>query len=108
MKNKIMPQLLVVFSILVVSSQILPGQIITNFGSNANNGGGWTYTSGTSTITGTEGLGDLLFGTPLSLSYSGATHFSLTANVSTAPTGTFSFSLEDNTGKVASASFFLV
>lgn len=91
---------------LFVSLSFSQAQIITNFGTNAQNGGAWTYNSGSSTITGTESLGDLLFGGTSFLNYSGAIQFSLTATATTAPTGSFNLSLEDNTGKVASASFF--
>ncbi len=82
-------------------------QIITNFGTSADNGGSWTYNSGTSTITGTEGGGDLLFGLSTNTNLTGAQGISLTAtyNTITPPAFGFSFIIQDNLGRSASALF---
>ncbi len=100
---KIKNLLAAAFVTLAISSS--NGQMITNFGANATNGGTWTYTPGTSTISGTEGFGDLIFGAPLSLDISGATGLSLTANAATAPTGAFFIIIEDSVFAQASAIF---
>jgi len=79
-------------------------QVITNFGSTAfTDDTGWTWTPGTSTLTGTEGAGFLLYGTPFTANLTGATSLSITANATTAPSAGFNFVLEDNTGKTATA-----
>jgi hypothetical protein len=56
-------------------------------------------------LTGTEGLGDLLFGTPSVGVYTGAQFISLTLTVTTAPNSGFSFVLQDNEGDEVQASF---
>lgn len=87
--------------------QVVSGQVvITNFGANASNDGiGWTYTSGTSTISGTEVFGSYLYGTPINSNISGATQLSITANVTTDPLSNFTVTLEDSGGKTALATF---
>jgi len=82
----------------VTITSVSYGQLITGFGTNATNGGSWTYTSATSTITGTEGPGDLLFGNTQFLNYSGAIQISLTANATINPGSTFSLVLQDGEG----------
>jgi hypothetical protein len=80
--------------------------LITNFGNSADNGGGWTYTAGTSTLTGVESAGDLIFN-PSTLNIDGTDGFaiSITANVTTAPNAGFSFILQDAQGQEATALF---
>ncbi len=97
---------ILVFALLAISVASSNAQILTNFGNSASNGGSWTYTPGTSTISGTEGFGDLIFGSPVSLDISGATGFSLTANATTAPAGSFNVIIEDDQFLAASAIFF--
>ncbi len=79
-------------------------QLITNF-SDAENGGGWTLTG--ATITGTEGLGDLIYNAAdITLNATGTVGISITASVTTAPANGFKFSLFDATGvNEATASF---
>jgi hypothetical protein len=79
--------------------------LITNFGFDATNGGSWTYTPATSTISGTEGPGDLIFGTPANLDLGSDRWISLSGNATTAPAGSFTITLEDNIGQTATAEF---
>jgi hypothetical protein len=83
----------------------LHAQVISNFGNTATKFGTWTYTSGTSVLSGTETGGDSLFGAPLFTSINAASQLRLTANASVAPAGVFTITLEDNTGKTATAQF---
>jgi hypothetical protein len=91
------------FSVSAVASA--NAQILTSFGASASNGGTWSYNSVTSTISGTESSGDLIYGTPNFSAYSGALSLQLTANATTAPTGTFTITLEDNSANLAVATY---
>jgi hypothetical protein len=90
---------------IVISTSFCQAQLITNFGATASNGGAWTYTPGTSTISGNEGPGDLIFGTPAFGDYTGSTQFTLTGTVISAPSAGFTVLLEDSTGDTATALF---
>jgi hypothetical protein len=79
--------------------------VITNFGATASSGGSWTYTPGTSTISGTEGPGDLIFGVPNNLNIAGNIYIQLTGTVITAPAGSFTVTLEDTSFNQAIATF---
>jgi len=73
-------------------------QIITNFGTAAGDDGLWSYNPVTSTISGTETLGAVLFGTSENISLAGSSGVELTLNVATSPGGGFSVSIYDNVG----------
>lgn len=94
-----------IITLLVLSSVSLHAQLITNFGTNAGSSGTWVYNSGTSTLSGTEGLGDTLAGVPTVVNYTGASFISLTANVTTAPNNNFTFILLDGEGDSVEAIF---
>lgn len=93
----------VAFLILVLGAPSLHAQLLSIFGNSVSSDGTWSYNSGTSTLTGTETVGNSLFGTPLASSISLGRQIRLTANVTVAPAGSFTITLEDNTGKVATA-----
>lgn len=93
-------------ALIAISVASLNAQILTNFGEEAFNGGSWAYSPGTSTISGTDGFGDLIYGTPVSLDITGAVGFSLTANATTAPSGSFHIIVEDDEFLAISAIFF--
>ena len=79
---------------------------ITNFGSSADSDGGWTWNQGSSTLSGLEAAGALLFAnSELTLDLTGYDSISITANVGTAPVFGFTFLIEDITAKTASAQF---
>ena len=91
---------------LLASTLACQAQLITTFGSSAENGGSWNYNPGTSTISGTEGFGDLLYGRPENASIlTGNTYISLTGSATTAPAGVFYVTLEDIDGNIATATF---
>lgn len=82
--------------LLISFTSLSQAQLITNFGATAVTGGGWTYTSATSSLSGTEGAGDLLFNaSTITLDLTGSSHVRITANVTTAPNAGFFFALED-------------
>lgn len=101
-----MMKTLLALALVAISAASLNAQILTNFGEDVFNGGSWTYSPGTSTISGTEGLGDLIYGAPVSLDITGAVGFSLTANATTAPAGSFHIIVEDDEFLAISAIFF--
>ena len=78
----------------VASAALIP---ISNFGSTAFVDEGWVYNSVSSSLSGQEGLGNLIYGEPLSSDYTGITAISLTANVTagSAPANGFTFLLLD-------------
>jgi hypothetical protein len=79
---------------------------ITNFGSSALTDDGWSYVG--STLSGTEGLGFLLYGEPISNDFTGATQITITANVAgaaNAPANGFTFLLLDGQDDSATAIF---
>jgi len=82
-------------------------QLVTNFGTSADTSGAtWVYTSGTSSLSGTEAAGDLLFNTSvLALNLTGSSQIRITANVTTAPLAGFTFILQDGEGDEVNASF---
>ena len=87
--------------------------VITNFHSSAASDpsspmvGHWSYDSTTSTLAGTEGAGDSLFGDSENMDLGSPTALSLTANATAAPGGLngFTITLEDINGKFATADF---
>ncbi|TSA34756.1 MAG: hypothetical protein D4R65_05660 [Verrucomicrobiaceae bacterium] len=81
------------------------GPILTGFGANAAASGSWTYTPGSSTISGNTGYGDSIGGTSNVTTYAGATQISLTASASVAQGTPFTYVLTDNTGEHAYAAF---
>jgi hypothetical protein len=78
----------------VASAALVP---ISTFGSSAFVDEGWVYNSATSSLSGQEGLGNLIYGSPLQIDYTGITAISLTANVTagSAPANGFTFLLLD-------------
>jgi len=90
---------------LAIFVNVANAQLITDFGLNANDGGGWTYSAGTSTLTGTEQAGDLIFGSTSFLNYSGVTGITLDLNVTMAPNSGLTFILQDSEGDEVSATF---
>jgi hypothetical protein len=92
---------------LLASTLACHAQLITSFGFTAENGGfTWNYDPNTSTISGTEGFGDLLYGTPANASLlEGNTYISLTGSATIAPPGVFYVQLEDSGGNIAVATF---
>ncbi|MGC1481086.1 MAG: hypothetical protein WA771_11320, partial [Chthoniobacterales bacterium] len=83
----------------IASAIFLPlagqAQLISNFGFDAFDGGSWDYEQSTSTISGTEGFGDIIFGNSATLDLTGVTTISLTMTPTTLPSGSFVVTLED-------------
>jgi uncharacterized protein (TIGR02597 family) len=79
--------------------------VITDFGATATKFGGWTYTPATSTISGTEGLADSLFGATQTPNLDTPVALRLAATATTAPSGSFVITIEDNVGKIATSQF---
>jgi len=102
---KTRPPVLLAMCVAFACAANLPAQIITTFGNSATNGGNWTYTPATSTISGTEGLGDLIFGTPITMNLGANRSLQLTGNATVAPAGSFTISLVDNIGNTAIAQY---
>jgi hypothetical protein len=101
MKNKILCLLVLACSALTANAQL-----ITSFGSNASTDDAlWTWNQETNLLSGTEATGLILYGESLSTNFTGASQVSVTANATTAPNAGFTFTLEDSSGKVASAFF---
>lgn len=101
-----LPKLTLVLVATLATLASAGAQLITTFGNTAENGGFWNYNPATSTITGTEGFGDLIFGAPANASLlTGNTYISLTGSAVTAPAGSFSVVLEDGEGNLAAAGF---
>ncbi len=90
----------------LASLSLASAQNITNFGTEADDAGLWSYNATTSTINGPETIGALLYGTPNNSNITGATHIQLTINVTTSPFGGFSVTLIDNTFKEAQINGF--
>lgn len=100
---------------LVCLFTLAPGQastVLTTFGTDAATDDPWTYNSGTSTITGTQGAGYLLYNnnsTTWNLTSVVANvsllEMSLTGFVTTNPTGAFYITLADSAGKEAKWTF---
>jgi hypothetical protein len=92
---------------LLLSAMASQAQLITTFGSSATNGGfTWDYDPNTSTISGTEGFGDLIYGTPETTSLLGSSvYISLTGSATVIPAGSFNIVLEDSSANLASATF---
>lgn len=98
---------LILVVLLTLGAASARAQLITTFGSSAENAGNWIYTPETSTISGNEGLGDVIYGTPENTSFlSGSSFISLTGSVVIAPSGSFHIVLEDSLGNLAGAIFF--
>lgn len=99
-------KLAIVFG-LILSALACQAQLITTFGTSAENGGfTWNYDSSTSTISGTEGFGDLLYGSPENASLLGGNiYISLTGSATVIPAGSFNVTLEDSLGNIATATF---
>jgi hypothetical protein len=86
--------------------------VLTDFGSAVASDGGWTYTPGTSTLTGLQATAALLYPEPAPTAFSLLTvgsaanlQLELTATVTTSPTGGFTITLEDNSGDQISTPF---
>jgi hypothetical protein len=92
---------------LVVGGAAANAQILTTFGSTAEDGGPtWDYDPQTSTISGTEGFGDLIYGAPATpILLTGNTMISLTGSATIVPAGTFTVVLEDSAAELAFATF---
>lgn len=94
--------------VLVLSSALAEAQstLITMFGANAASDQGWVYTAGTSSLSGLESTGDLIYGEAASTNFTGRDTFVITANVSgAAPANGFQLLLLDSSDRIASASF---
>lgn len=84
-----------------------PAQVIvTVFGNSAFVDGTWTYNPSTSTISGVESVGNSIYGLSQSLDLGAPIALALTGTATTAPAGSFTATIEDNTGKVATALYF--
>ncbi|MGC1479783.1 MAG: hypothetical protein WA771_04720, partial [Chthoniobacterales bacterium] len=70
-------------------------QLITNFAASVTVDGIWDYDPSTSTLSGTEGTGDSIFGNSATMDLSGATTVSLTLTPTTLPNGSFFVILDD-------------
>jgi hypothetical protein len=101
MKKSALFIVLVLAFVSVGQAQVL----ISSFGGSASSSAGWTYTPGTSTLSGTEGIGEVLFGAPANADISGNTFLRLTANAATAPAGSFTITLEDISSNTVGATF---
>lgn len=100
-----LPTMWVVISLVVSGLSSQAATLITTFGTQARSSGGWTYNSGTSTITGVEAGGALLYNSSsLSLDLSSETsdvgllQLNLTGLVPTKPFGVFNITLTDSEG----------
>lgn len=100
-----LPTMWVVISLVVSGLSSQAATLITTFGTQALSSGGWTYNSGTSTITGVEAGGALLYNSSsLSLDLSSETsdvgllQLNLTGLVPTKPFGVFNITLTDSEG----------
>lgn len=96
---------IVACSIALFAAVAQAAQLVTNFGATAENGGSWVWTPGTSTLTGTEGAGDLIFGAPLTNSFLDFSVISVTATATTAPNFGFNVVFEDSNFNTATANF---
>jgi hypothetical protein len=83
----------------------LQAQTLTLFGNTATKSGTWTYTPATSTISGFEDPGNLIFGSPQTIDIGSNRYLQLTGNATTAPAGSFTITLEDNADHLATALF---
>jgi MYXO-CTERM domain-containing protein len=82
------------------------GVMVTGFGAAAASAGAWTYSAGSSSVTGTPGYGNTVGGTAAVGNIGSATHISLTAAAAPTTQGTpFTYVLTDNTGNNAYAAF---
>lgn len=93
--------------ILLIGAATANAQLITTFGNSAENGGfTWNYDPVTSTISGTEGFGDLIFGAPDNTAFlPGNFSISLTGSATVIPAGSFNIVLEDSSANLAVATF---
>ncbi|MDX2079494.1 MAG: PEP-CTERM sorting domain-containing protein [Terrimicrobiaceae bacterium] len=91
--------------VFITSQSSTAAVLITDFGPSATNGGSWSYNPATSTLSGIEGLGDLIFGSPSFADIGSNGQLSLTANVTTAPAAGFTVVLEDASFVTATATF---
>jgi hypothetical protein len=104
--------LITTIAALSVSSLFSAPLVLTNFGSTVASDGGWTYTEGTSTLSGPQAAAALLYPDPqpsafslLTVGSSETLQLELTATVTTSPTGGFTISLEDNNSVQISTNF---
>ena len=104
--------LIATIAALSASSLFSAPLVLTNFGSTVSPDGAWTYTPGTSTLSGPQAPAALLYPDPqpsafslLTVGSSGTLQLELTATVTTSPTGGFTISLEDNSGDQISTNF---
>ena len=97
----------VILASLVAFTSLSKAQLVTNFGASADtNATTWVYNQGTSSLSGNEASGDLLFNTnPILLNLTGSIQIRITANVTTAPGAGFSFALQDGQGDEVQAAF---
>lgn len=98
---------LLLTSALLLGAAAAHAQVLTTFGNSAEDGGPtWNYDPLTSTISGTEGFGDLIYGAPFtSVLLGGNTFISLTGSATIVPAGSFSVVLEDSAAELAFATF---
>lgn len=89
------------------SSSLFSAQLITSFGTDADPGvSGWSWNSGTSTLSGTEGSGDVLYASNVfDYNVTDYTQISIVASATTAPTSGFQFWLLDAEDDKATATF---
>ena len=115
MKNKFLVVLSALLLAVLIQNASAVGSInLTLFGSSVA-GDGWTWTAGTSTVSGTDAPGAVLYPDPSFAgadlttldNYSGpnSLRLTLTGFVTTAPTGAFTITLEDNVGNLSATPF---
>jgi len=104
--------LIATIAALSASSLFSAPLVLTNFASTVASDGGWTYTSATSTLSGPQAAAAVLFPDPqpsefslLTVGSNSTLRLELTATVTTSPTGGFTISLEDFSGKQISTNF---
>lgn len=97
--------LIATIAALSVNSLFSAPLVLSNFGSSVLSDGGWTYTPGTSTLSGLQAGAALLYPDPapsafslLTVGSSANLQLELTATVTTSPTGGFTITLEDGSG----------
>ncbi len=94
----------------VAANAVLPatggsGPILSGFGAAASAGAGWTYDSGTSTLSGVPDYAATFGGNASVSNYAGATSVSLTASAAVASGAPFVFEVTDGNGEKAFAAF---
>jgi len=91
---------------LISFTSLSQAQLITGFGATAGAAFGWTYTPGTSSLSGTQGAAaSLENSSPIALNLTGSSQVTITANITTAPSLGFFFVLLDGGSEDVTATF---